>query len=88
MQVGLRDFDVVAEDRVELHLQRSDPGALALALLDLRQILLAVAAQVAQFVEFVVDAAAESRRRRSDEIGGSGTMVVSMRCAQIGEFID
>ena len=51
MQVGLRDLEVVAEDVVELHLQRADAGALALALLDLRDVLLAVAAEVAQLVE-------------------------------------
>ena len=58
VQVGLRDFEVVAEDGVELDLQRADAGALALALLDLRDVLLAVAAEVAQFVERAIDAGA------------------------------
>ena len=57
MQVGLRDLEVVAKNRVELYLERRDPGALPLPLLDLCQKLFAVAAQVAQFVEFMIDAA-------------------------------
>ena len=58
VQIGLGDFQVVAEDAVELDLQRADAGALALALLDLRDVLLAVAAEVAQFVERGIDAGA------------------------------
>ena len=52
VRIRLRDFEIVAKDRVELYLQRCDSGALALALLDLCQELFAVAAQVAELVEF------------------------------------
>ncbi len=38
VQVGFRNFEVVAEDIVEADFQRPDAGAAALALLDLRQI--------------------------------------------------
>ena len=51
MQVCLGDFEVIAEDTIELDLQRTDAGPLPLALLDLRNVLLAVTAQVAKFVE-------------------------------------
>ena len=51
MQVGFADFDVKAEDVVEADLERVDAGALALALLDLGDVVLAVAADVAQLVE-------------------------------------
>ncbi len=51
LQVGLADLDVEAEDVVELHLERVDAGALALALFDARNVVLAVAADVAQLVE-------------------------------------
>ena len=57
MQVGLRDFDVVAKDRVELNLKRADAGALAFALFDLREVLLAVAREDTKFVESGVNAA-------------------------------
>ena len=55
VQVGARDLDVVAEDVVEPHLQRLDAGALPLARFDLRDVLPAVLAEVAQFVELGVD---------------------------------
>ena len=41
MQVGLRNFDVVAKDGVELNLKRPNSGPPAFPLLDLRQKLLA-----------------------------------------------
>ena len=64
VQIRLRDFEVIAKDGVELYFQRRDAGALPFALLDLRQVLFAVAAQVAKFVEIFVHCQAESRRRR------------------------
>src|SRR5664280_2854327 len=51
VQVRLGDLEVIAEDAVELDLQRTDAGALAFALLDLCDVLFAVTAQVAKFVE-------------------------------------
>src|ERR1019366_8915572 len=36
MQVRFRNFDVVTKNRIELYLERVNPGALALALLNLR----------------------------------------------------
>ena len=58
MQIGFGDFNVVTENVIESHLQRRDAGALALALLDLRDVLLAVAAEVAQLVQCRIDAGA------------------------------
>jgi len=52
MLIGAGDFDVVAEDVVEAHLERSDAGALALAGFDLGNVSLAVLAEVAEFIEF------------------------------------
>ena len=52
--IGAGDLDVVAEDVVEAHLERGDAGALPLARLDLRDVLLAVLAEIAQLVEFGV----------------------------------
>src|SRR5271165_1928707 len=54
MQVGLGNFDVVAEDGIELYLQRRDAGPAALALLNLRQNLLTVAGEFAQIVELAI----------------------------------
>ena len=51
VQIGLRDFDVIAEDTVEADFQRRDAGAFALAGFDLGQQLFAVLAQAAEFVE-------------------------------------
>src|SRR5258706_9159423 len=59
MQIGLGDLNVIAEDVVELDLERVDPGALPLAGLDLCDVLLAMATQVAQLVEFRIDAFAD-----------------------------
>ena len=55
MQIGFADFNVITKNRVEFDLERVDAGALALALFNLRDVLLAVAAQVAQFVALFVD---------------------------------
>src|SRR5664280_800271 len=68
-QVRLGDLEVIAEDAVELDLQRTDTGALAFALLDLCDVLFAVTAQVAKFVESRIDSrpddpAVRQRKRR------------------------
>src|SRR5262249_7999198 len=57
VQVGLRNFKVVAEDTIETHFERADAGALALPLLEAGKVLLAVAAQPTQFVEFAINPA-------------------------------
>ena len=54
-QVRAADLDVVAEDAVEAHLERADPGARALALLDRGDRLAPAAARPAQLVELGVD---------------------------------
>ena len=59
VQVGARDLDVVAEDVVEPHLERPDARALPLARFDLRDVLAAVPAEVAQLVELGVEAGAD-----------------------------
>src|ERR1035437_10089657 len=69
VQVRLGDLEVIAEDAVELDLQRTDAGPLAFALLDLCDVLLAVTAQVAKFVESRIDPRADDtavrqRKRR------------------------
>ena len=75
VQVRLRYLDVVAEDGIELHLERTDPRAPAFPLLDLRQHLLAVAGEFAQFVEIAIDArgdhaaVGEGQRRFGDDCG-------------------
>src|SRR5580698_2212445 len=58
MLIGARDFDVVAEDVVEANLERLNARALALARLNLRDVLLAVLAEVAQLVQAGVEAGA------------------------------
>ena len=58
MLVGLGNLDVVAEDIVEADFQRLNSGAGPLALLDLCDILPAIAADIAQLVEFGVIARA------------------------------
>ena len=54
-QVRAADLDVVAEDAVEAHLERADPGARALPLLDRGDRLAAAAARRAQLVELRID---------------------------------
>ena len=56
VQVRLGNLQVVSENRIELHLERTDAGAQAFSLLDLREILLAVAAQVTELVQLGVNA--------------------------------
>ena len=52
--VGFRDFDVIAKDRVELHLEGSDSSAFSLTVFHLGQILFGIAAQVTKVVEVFV----------------------------------
>ena len=78
LQVGLADLDVKAEDVVELDLERVDAGALAFALLDLGDVVLAVAADVAKLVEFGVHSGWMTPPSLS-VMGGSATMLLSMR---------
>src|SRR5271157_5368350 len=56
VQVRLRNLNVVTKNGIELYLERPNARALAFTLLDSRQVLLRVAAQVAQFVQISVDA--------------------------------
>ena len=58
MQIGLGDFDVVAEDVVEADLERCDAGASALALLYLHEVRAAVLRDIAQLVERGVETGA------------------------------
>jgi len=53
VRVRLRDFEIVAKDGVELYFQAGDSGALAFALFDLGEELFAVAAEVAELIEFL-----------------------------------
>ncbi len=62
--VGLRDLDVIAEDVVEADFQRLNAGRAAFARFDGGNILLAVAADVAQFVQFALRSHREWCRRR------------------------
>ena len=78
VQVRLRNLNVVTEDIVVADLQRSDSRALAFAGFDLGDVLPAVLAKVAEFVEFrVVPRAngccvAEVYRRRIGQRGNDG----------------
>ena len=87
MQIGLRNLDVVAEDLVEANLQRGDAGAFALALFHRGDDLLAVLAEVAQFVEFGVVTAADHAR-----VGGERRRLVGDGAfeplAHVGKFVD
>src|SRR6266478_189407 len=56
VQVRLGNLDVVTENGIELYLERPNPSPLSFTRLYPREILLRVAAQVAQFVEIMVDA--------------------------------
>ena len=47
VQVGFADLDVLTKNGIELYLERMDAGTLALALFNLRDVLLAVAAKIA-----------------------------------------
>src|SRR5579863_1155373 len=57
MEVWLRDLNVITKNRIKLHLQRANARPLALALFNLGHELLAVAAEVPQFIQFSVNPA-------------------------------
>src|SRR5882757_10574657 len=87
MQIGLGNFDVIAEDVIETDFERSDVGALALALFHGSDDLLAVLAEIAQLVEFSVEAGANDARlggQRGRFIGNG----VFKKFADVGEFVD
>ena len=86
-QIGLGNFDVVAEDLVEADFQGVDAGAFALALFHGGDDLLAVLAEVAKFVEFGVIAGADHAG-----FGGGGWRLVGDGLfeffADVCKFID
>src|SRR5258708_39306073 len=87
MQVGLGDFNVVAEDVVEADFEGGDVSALALALFHGSDDLFAVLAEVAQLSELDVKAAADDAGigGESGRIVGEGTFP---DFAAIGELVD
>src|SRR6185312_2131407 len=86
VEVGLADFNVIAKNAVELDFQRADAGALAFALLNLRDILLAVAAEVAKLIQLCIDVRLDyaSIRQRERWLRDNGSLDA---LAQIGKFI-
>jgi hypothetical protein len=87
MQVGARDFEVIAEDIVEAHLQRLDAGTLPFARFDLRDVLAAVQAEIAQFVEFGVETGADG----APVSDGQGRLVGNRfqdGVGDVGQFIE
>ncbi len=87
LQVGLADLNVKAEDVVELDLERVDAGALAFALLDLRDVVLAVAADVAQFVELRIEPALDDSAIVEGD-GRLGNDAALDALANVGEFVE
>src|SRR5215472_13254546 len=87
MQVGLGNFDVVAEDLIEANLERADARALALALFHCGDDLFAVFAEVTQLVKFSVKAAANNPRFCRECRGLVGDSALKT-FANIGEFVD
>src|SRR3989442_6449152 len=87
VQVGLADFDVIAEDLVETNFQRGDSGALALALFHRGDELFAALAQLSQLVELGVVAAANDAG-----VGHLGGRVVGYGAldtlAHVGELVE
>ena len=86
VQVGLADLDVITENRIKFDFERMDAGALPLTFLNLRDVLFAVAAQVAQIIKFSVNtflnnaAVRQGKRRLRDNR-------LFNAAAQVGQFI-
>src|SRR5579871_3231860 len=70
MQVGFRDFDVVAKDVVETDFQRLYACACALASFNLSDVLPAVLAEIAEFIELRIVAGAD--RAPVADVNGRG----------------
>ncbi len=87
LQVGLADLYVKAEDIVELDLERVDAGALALALLDLGDVVFAVAADVAEFVELRIESALDDSAIVEGD-GRLGEDAALDALAYVGEFVE
>jgi hypothetical protein len=86
MLVGFRNLDVVAEDELNFTFSEPMPVRSRSRCSICAKILLAVAAQVAQFVEFLSTPAAITPPSLNVS-GGSGTIVLLDASAQIAEFI-
>jgi hypothetical protein len=87
MEIGFGNLHVIAEDGIEADFERIDAGALALALFHCRDDLLGVLAEVAEFIEVRVEAAANDAG-----IGGKGGRFFGKSAfesfADVGEFVD
>ena len=60
LQIGFRDFNVIPENIIEADFQGGDAGAAALAGFDVCDVLFAVLAQVAEFIQFGIIAGPDS----------------------------
>src|ERR1700674_795407 len=87
MQVGFRNFNVVAKDLIEANLERPDTRAFALALFHSGDNLFAVLAEVAKFIQLGMVTAANHAG-----IGCQGGRFVGdsafQTIANVGEFVD
>ena len=87
VQVGFRNFDVIAENVVEANLERLDSRAAALPRFNLGDVLAAVAADVAQLIQLGVEAGADGAAvgeigRRLFRDGGENAV------AHFGDFVE
>ena len=87
MEIWLGDFDVVAEDLIETDFEGVDAGTLAFALFRGSDDLLAVLAEVAEFVKFDVVAGAEDAGfgGGGGRLVGDGTLELF---ADVGELVE
>src|SRR6201987_5894975 len=86
MEVCLGNFQVVSKNRIELPLQGSNSGALPFPQLDLRQVLLAIATEVAQVIQFLVDAVLDysAIAERNRRLRNSGALDMG---PQVSQFV-
>ncbi len=87
MEIGLGNFDVVAENLIEADFEGIDAGALAFALFHGGDDLFAVFADIAKLIEFGVIAGAD----HAGFAGGGGRLVGEGAFeffADVGEFVD
>jgi len=87
VQVGLGDFDVVAKDLIEADFEGVDAGPLALALFHGGDDLFAVLGEIAEFVEFGVEAGANHAGIGGKSGGFIGDGALEL-VADVGEFVD
>src|SRR5262249_711200 len=87
VEIGFGDLEVIAEDRIEAHLQGRDPGSRTFTLFDPCDMLFRIATEVAQLVESRIDTVGDHAAIRDRKRWFRDQRSIDAR-THVSEFVD